>query len=197
VRVLRISFSGELAYELHTPSDHGLHLWETVLAAGGPFDIALYGTEAMTILRIEKGHVVGAELDGRTVASDFGFDALYRRKEGDFIGRRALEREGLAAGPHRKTLVGLVSLDGQRIPAGAQLVENPTAPRPVRMLGHVTSAACVSPHVGKPIALGLLERGAERKGDRLVASAPLKGQQVHVEVTDPVFVDPEGRRVRG
>ncbi|MCP5157182.1 MAG: sarcosine oxidase subunit alpha family protein [Ectothiorhodospiraceae bacterium] len=195
VRLLRITFSGELAYEVHVGADHGRLVWETLLEAGAAHGIAPYGTEAMGVLRIEKGHPAGPELDGNTTPRDLRLDRLLARKAEDFVGRRALERPGLVD-PSRPRLVGLVSEDGQRIGAGAQLVTNPAAPKPLRTLGHVTSA-CLSPTLGRPIALALLTDGDARRGELLCAAAPVAGLHTRVRVTDPVFVDPKGRRPRG
>ena len=194
VRILRMTFSGELAYEVHTPADHGVRVWEALLAAGVPWDVMPYGTEALGVLRIEKGHVVTGELDGRTVPSDFGFERL-ARPDSDFIGKRSLERPGLA-GEHRHRFVGLRSADGRRIPRGAQLVVNPARPRPVHMLGHVT-ATCYSPNLGQEIGLALLEDADRYEGEVLHACSPLAGENVPVEVTHPVFIDPAGERARG
>ncbi len=196
VRLFRLTFSGELAYEIHAPSDYALRVWEAVLDAGAPWGITPYGTEAMGVLRIEKGHVVAAELDGTTLAADFGFDALYRGKASDFIGRRSLDRPALDGSEPRRTLVGLISEDGRHIPRGAQLVSNPAKPKPLQMLGHVTST-CYSPTLGREIALALL-RDAQRHRDQvLYAASPLAGHNVPVRVTSPVFVDPDGTRFRG
>ncbi|MDX1513313.1 MAG: sarcosine oxidase subunit alpha family protein, partial [Gammaproteobacteria bacterium] len=137
VRIFRITFSGELAYEVHTPAGFGEFVWRALLESGREWDLTPYGTEALSVLRIEKGHVVAAELDGRTVPSDFGFDAMIR-KTTDFVGRRSLGRPGLQK-QSRHAFVGLVSENGRHIPRGAQIVWNPTAPKPLRMLGHVTS----------------------------------------------------------
>ncbi len=192
VRIIRMTFSGERAYEVHCPADYGIHVWEALLAAGESFEVMPYGTEALGVLRIEKGHVVPNELDGRTIPADFGFDRM--EKDEDFIGRRSLERfrEG---GRERKTFVGLVSENGKAIPRGGHLVWNPTAPRPVTMLGHVTSS-CYSPTLKRHIALALMDDG-DWKGRTLHAASPLTASFAPVRITDPVFIDPENRRPKG
>ena len=194
VRLLRMTFSGELAYEIHTPADYGVHVWEAVLEAGRGWDIMPYGTEALSVLRIEKGRVVAAELDGRTVPSDFGFDRIQRR-DSDFIGKRSLERSALAK-TERHEFVGLVSQNRRHIPRGAVLVANPARPKPVRLLGHVTST-CYSPNLEAEIALALLEDADAYRGETLYASSPLTAEHVPVKVTRPVFIDPKGDRARG
>ena len=190
VRIIRMTFSGERAYEVHCPADFGVHVWEALLAAGAPYDVMPYGTEALGVLRIEKGHVVPNELDGRTIPADFGFDRM--EKDEDFIGRRSLERFR-ASERKRKTFVGLVSENGKPVPRGGQLVWNPTAPRPVPMLGHVTSN-CYSPTLQRCIGLALMEDAQDWKGRVLYAASPLTASFVPVRVTDPVFIDPENRR---
>ncbi len=202
VRIIRMSFSGELSFELHCPADDCPMLWDALIKAGAEFDVQPYGTEALGVLRIEKGHVVASELDGRTIPADFGFDRM--QKDEDFIGRRSLERFGRPGGRKRKRLVGLVSRTDEAIPRGAQLVWNPTAPAPVSMLGHITST-CHSPVLDRSIALALIDDEAddlppgksEWKGEILYAASPLESRFVAVEVRDPVFVDPENRRSRG
>jgi sarcosine oxidase, subunit alpha len=194
VRLFRMTFSGELAYEVHTPSDYATQVWEALMAAGHAFEITPYGTEAMSVLRIEKGHVVGAELDGRTTPADFGFERM-QKKDRDFIGKRSLERPALAYGP-RKHIVGLTSEDGKKIPRGAQIVWNPTAPKPVEMLGHVSST-CFSPNLGTYIALALLDDAEAYYGKLLYASSPLTDSHVCVRVGPSVFIDPQGERARG
>ena len=193
VRIIRMTFSGERAFEVHCPADYGVHVWEALLAAGEPFDVMPYGTEALGVLRIEKGHVVPNELDGRTIPADFGFDRM--EKEEDFIGRRSLERfrEGERK---RKTFVGLVSENGKAVPRGGHLVWNPTAPRPMPMFGHVTSS-CYSPSLQRHIALALIEDAADWKGRVLCAASPLTASFVPVRITDPVFIDPENQRPKG
>ena len=193
VRIIRMTFSGEMAYEVHCPADHGVHVWEALLAAGEPFDVMPYGTEALGVLRIEKGHVVPNELDGRTIPADFGFDRM--EKDEDFIGRRSLERFR-ASECRRKTFVGLVSENGKGIPRGGHLVWNPTAPRPMPMYGHVTSN-CYSPTLERYIALALMDDGERWKGKSLYVASPLTASFVPVRITDNVFIDPENRRPRG
>ncbi|HEX6141735.1 MAG TPA: sarcosine oxidase subunit alpha family protein [Geminicoccaceae bacterium] len=195
VRLLRISFSGELAYEVHTPADFGLEVWERLVTAGEAEEIVAYGVEALGVLRIEKGHVAGGELDGRTTPADLGLGRMVSRTK-DFVGRHMLQRPALQD-PDRPRLVGLIPKD-RRSPVriGAQIVQDPAAPPPVPMLGHVTSTTW-SPALGHPIALALVRGGPGRRGEALHAASPLKGESVPVEVTDPVFFDPHGERLRG
>jgi len=194
-RVFRISFSGELAYEINVPADYGLATWKAVLAAGQHSGITSYGTEAMAVLRIEKGHVAGMELDGRTTPDDLGLGKMVAADK-DCIGKRSLSRPGLLA-VDRRQLVGLVSVDGQAaIPRGAQLVTDRDHPLPNPIIGHVSST-CYSPTLERPIALALLSRGRERYGERLYAMSPLANACIEVEVTHHVHYDPEGGRLRG
>ena len=194
-RVFRISFSGELSYEINVPADHGHAMWEHLIAAGQAFGIMPYGTEAMGVLRIEKGHAAGMELDGRTTPDDLGLGPLVSAAK-DCIGKRSLKRAALAA-TGRKQLIGLIPGDGKTaIPRGAQLVADDSAPVPNPILGHVT-ANCYSPTLGKPIALALLANGRALTGKSFHATSPLAGITVPVTVTSPVFVDPQGVRVRG
>jgi sarcosine oxidase subunit alpha len=194
-RIFRISFSGELAYEINVPADYGLATWEALLEAGNSYGITPYGTEAMAVLRIEKGHVAGMELDGRTTPADLGLERMVAADK-DCIGKRSLSRPALIAAD-RKQLVGLLSVDSRSlIPRGAQLVDNPRQESPMPILGHVTST-CYSPTLAKPIALALLKRGRERYAEKLYAMSPLTNECVEVEVTPHVFVDPEGARLRG
>ena len=192
VLVARLSFSGELAYEVYCGAHFGEAVWRKIMAAGEPFGIVAYGLEALGTLRIEKGHVAGPELDGRTTAEDLGLAGMTSRKK-DYIGSAMMDREGLVE-PRRLKLVGLVSRDGQPIRSGSHLVEaNGASPSP-RSLGHITSST-YSPALEKYIALGLLENGRDRIGQHLVASYPLKGHEVGVEVVASHFFDPEGSRM--
>ncbi|MGI9384454.1 MAG: glycine cleavage T C-terminal barrel domain-containing protein, partial [Methyloligellaceae bacterium] len=194
VRVFRISFSGELAYEVFVASGYGEAGWEAILEAGRDFGISPYGTEAMTVMRTEKGHVAGPELDGRTTASDLGHARMMSAKK-DYIGRRMTDRPGLQR-PDRLQLVGLRALSDGAVPRmGAHLVTDPAARGASVSEGHVTTSV-FSPTLGCGIGLGLLARGTERHGERLFAVFPLKDETVEVEVIDPVFVDAQGERAR-
>ncbi|MBL8704034.1 MAG: sarcosine oxidase subunit alpha, partial [Rhodospirillales bacterium] len=194
-RLFRISFSGELAYEVAVPSDYGIAAWEALLVAGKPLDVTTYGLEAMGVMRIEKGHVVGSELDGRTTAGDLGMERMLAKKK-DFIGKQLLQRPGLQD-PKRKRLVGLVPVDGRtRIRAGSQIIADPNHATPIPMLGHVTSA-CFSATLNHPIAMALVSGGPERKGETLYAAFPLRNEMVAVKVVDHVFYDPKGERLHG
>jgi len=194
-RIFRISFSGELSFEINVPADYGRAMWEKLMAAGAPFGISPYGTEAMGVLRIEKGHVAGMELDGRTTPDDLGLGQLVSTRK-DCIGKRSLKRPALAA-PGRKQLVGLLPADGKTpIPRGAQLVVDANAPLPNPIVGHVT-ATCYSPTLRRPIALALLRDGRALMGKSLHAVSPLAGKSVPVTVTGNVFFDPVGAHVRG
>ena len=188
VMTARLSFSGELAYEVYCGAHHGRAVWDALLEAGEADGIVPYGTEAMGTLRIEKGHVAGPELDGRTTVDDLGLARMASKKK-HFVGSVMRRREALTA-PDRLSLVGLRSLDGRPIRTGAHLVASTGSQ------GHVTSSTG-SPELGGEIALGLLANGPARHGERLTATYPLKGINVPVEVVAPVFVDPEGSRMHG
>ncbi|MEP6944030.1 MAG: glycine cleavage T C-terminal barrel domain-containing protein, partial [Betaproteobacteria bacterium] len=192
-RLFRMSYSGELAYEIHVAADRGLDMWESVVAAGAPFGLMPYGTEAMSTLRIEKGHVVvGAEADGRTTADDLGMGKLVNAKH--CIGKPLLARPALTA-PDRWQLVGLTTLEGNPMPRGAKIVADPEHAAPNPMLGHVTSW-CWSPNLGAWIALALLAGGRARHGETLWAVSPLANAKVRVRVGAPCFIDPDGERLR-
>jgi sarcosine oxidase subunit alpha len=188
VRVFRISFSGELAYEIATPWGYGLRVWEAVMQAGAAFGIEPYGMEALGLLRIEKGHVAGPELNGQTTAADLGLGRMLK-KRGDFIGRALAQRPGLTD-PDRPRLVGVKLAQGAELRAGAQLVEAGST----TSLGWITSVTR-SVELGCWIGLALLRGGTERT--RLNAAFPLKNETVVVDIVSPHFVDPENVRVRG
>ncbi|MEM7568107.1 MAG: glycine cleavage T C-terminal barrel domain-containing protein, partial [Pseudomonadota bacterium] len=187
VIVTRLSFSGELAYEVYCGSHHGLGVWEAIMAAGESDGIAAYGTEALGTLRIEKGHISGPELDGRTSVHDLGFAGFASKKKA-YIGSSMMHRDALTA-ETRKRLVGLRSASGAPIRPGSQLVGADGRPQ-----GHVTSTT-YSPELKAEIALALLDNGPERIGEALTAAYPLKDISVPVEVVDPLFVDPDGSRM--
>jgi sarcosine oxidase subunit alpha len=192
-RILRVSFTGERSYELHVPARYGLGLWEEILRVGAEWGLEPYGTEAMHVLRAEKGYIiVGQDTDGTVTAEDLGLGWMVRTDGSDFVGRRSLARADLRR-PDRRQLVGLLPEDPEaRLPEGAQLVEELTEP-PVRMVGWVTSSYR-SPVLGRTFALALVEAGRRRIGTTLLAA--LAAGPVPVRVTEPVFYDPEGSRLR-
>ena len=200
-RLARVSFSGELAIEVHVAGWHGLHLWEALLEAGEPLGITPYGTEAMHVLRAEKGFVmVGQDTDGTVTPDDLGMSWIVNLGKGDFVGRRSLRRADLVR-PDRKQLVGLLPDDGRApLREGAQLVaaEHAEAPAPVPMLGHVTSSY-ESATLGRSFALALLAGGRQRLGSTVYArsSTGSAAPAVPATVTRPVFYDPEGLRRDG
>jgi sarcosine oxidase subunit alpha len=194
-RLYRLSFSGELAYEIGVPARYGASLTEVLMHAGAPHGIAPYGTEALAVMRIEKGHVAGNELDGRTTARDLGLGRMVSRKK-DFIGRVLSDRPALVA-PDRMTLVGVKPVDrAQRLRAGAHLVPRRDAVDAAHDEGVVTSVA-FSPSLDHWIGLGLLARGPQRHGERVWAADPVRDGLVEVEVCAPCFIDPSGERLRG
>jgi sarcosine oxidase subunit alpha len=194
VLIARLSFSGERAYEVYSGADHAYAVWERLLEAGREFDCVPYGLEALGTLRIEKGHVTGAELDGRTSIHDVGLEKMFSTKK-DFVGK-ALALRAALTDPGRKQLVGLRSLDGQAVLGGAHLVAGEDPKNPGRSQGHVT-AMCYSPAVEAYIALALLDHGRTRHGEVLYAADPLRGRHGRVAVTDPCFFDRDGSRMHG
>ena len=195
-RVYRTSFCGERSYEINVPAGHGRAVWEALMDAGAPHGLVACGTDAMGVMRIEKGRfVAGCEADGRTTPGDLGLQRMISN-EGDFIGRRSLSRPGLT-GEDRPRMVGLVPVHAREpIPRGSMLVVEPRQVTPYPMEGFVASS-CFSPTVGCAIALALVSRGHLRKGQRLWAMSPLMRMSIEVEVVDPIFVDPAGDRLRG
>jgi sarcosine oxidase, subunit alpha len=195
-RLCRVSFHGELSYELHVAGWDGREMWEAVLGAGARFEIAPYGTEAMHVLRAEKGYIiVGQDTDGTVTPEDLGMGWIVNPAKGDFVGRRSLVRADVVR-PERKQLVGLLPEDPTRVvPEGAQIVATEDVPAPpVPMLGHVTSSYR-SPVLGRTFALAMLSAGRDRIGETLFASF---GDHVGaVTVTDPVLYDPGDERRDG
>jgi sarcosine oxidase subunit alpha len=192
-RLFRISFSGELAYELAVPARYGDAAIRAVMAAGEAFGVVPYGIESLSVMRIEKGHVGGNELNGTTTAADLGLGRMMSKKK-DFIGRVLAQRPGLSD-PDRPALVGMIPVEkSARLNAGAHLLTAGAAATLENDQGYVTSVA-FSPMLGHWIALGLLTRGRERLGERMRAHSPLRGGDVDVEIVESVFFDPEGVRL--
>jgi heterotetrameric sarcosine oxidase alpha subunit len=194
-RLFRISFSGELAYEFAVPASFGEAAVRAIMEAGAPFGVTPYGTESLGVMRVEKGHVAGSELNGTTTAADLGLGRMMSTKK-DFIGRVLASRPGLTD-PNRPTLVGLRPVDRtRRIRAGAHILAEGAEASLENDQGYITATA-FSPTLGHWIGLGLIARGSERQGERVRAHDPLRDRDVLVEVVSPVFVDPEGVRLRG
>jgi sarcosine oxidase subunit alpha len=191
-RVFRISFSGELAYEINVNANHGQHVWDACMGAGKKNDITPYGTEAMHVLRAEKGFViVGQDTDGSVTPQDLGMDWICAKHK-DFIGKRSLIREDTVR-TDRKQLVGLRTRDAATVlPEGAQLTDRPGAPLPIPMIGHVSSSY-YSVCLGHSIALALVKGSRERIGETVFA--PLAdGRVIEATLCSPVFYDSEGAR---
>ncbi len=193
-RLFRISFSGELAYELAVPAGYGEAVAEALMRAGTPQGLCAYGVEALNVLRIEKGHVTHAELDGRVTPDDAGLGRMMGAGKPDFIGKRLSTRFGLTAAD-RAQLVGLKALEvDKEMRAGAHLLKDGAKPSTINDQGWVSSA-CFSPTLGTPIALAFLKSGRERYGEKIVVWDQLRGVETFAEVCDPVFVDPENRKL--
>jgi len=193
-RLYRISFSGELAYEIGVAASYGESLARVLMQAGARYNIAAYGTEALSVMRIEKGHVAGNEMDGRTTARDLGLGRMMSAKK-DYIGRVLADRPALAD-PDRMCIVGLKPLDStKRLRAGAHLLPANAATVAERDQGVVTSAA-FSPSLGHWIGLALLQHGPERLGERIRAVDLVRDADIEVDVCAPCFVDQQGERLR-
>ncbi|MEX3931957.1 sarcosine oxidase subunit alpha family protein [Paraburkholderia phymatum] len=191
-RVMRISFSGELAYEVNVPANMGRAVWEALMAAGAEFNITPYGTETMHVLRAEKGYIiVGQDTDGSITPHDLGMGGLVAKSK-DFLGRRSLTRSDTAK-EGRKQFVGLLSDDPQFvIPEGSQIVAGPFQGDTAPMLGHVTSSY-YSPILKRSIALAVVKGGLNKMGQSV--TIPLSsGKQIAAKIASPVFYDTEGVR---
>ena len=191
-RIFRVSFSGELSYEINVPSDCGKDVWEKVFEAGMEFGITPYGTETMHVLRAEKGFIiVGQDTDGSMTPVDMGMSWIVSKNK-DCLGKRSLSRSDCIR-EDRKQFVGLLTEDPNKVlPEGAQLVELPTDARPTPMIGHVTSSY-FSASLGRSIALAVVKGGKSRMGAR-IHSILMTGESVPVSICNPIFYDREGER---
>ncbi|MFV0299917.1 MAG: sarcosine oxidase subunit alpha family protein [Paracoccus sp. (in: a-proteobacteria)] len=195
-RIHRISFSGELSFEIAAPAGRGLELWESLHEAGRDLGVTAYGTEAMHILRAEKGYImIGDESDGTVIPQDLGLGWAISKKKPDYIGKRAQARSHMTDG-NRWRLVGLESLDGRMIPDGAYAVDaGENANGQKKMQGRVTSTYH-SPTLGRPITMGLVRHGPERMGQVIDFPTP-SGEIIRARIVDSVFYDKEGGRLNG
>ena len=191
-RVFRVSFSGERCYEINVSAKYGCALWDAVMETGERFDITPYGTEAMHVLRAEKGYIiVGQDTDGSVTPHDLGMSWIVSKKK-DFIGKRSLYRREMVK-EHRKQLVGLSTIDPEFVlPEGAQLISEPSTQIPVGMIGHVTSSY-FSTTLKRSIALALVKGGAQLLGTTIFAHL-IGGQVIPVEIRSPIFFDPKNER---
>ena len=194
VRIIRLTFSGEMAFEVYTPTHHGRVVWEHLLESGKPCKLRAYGLEALGSLRIEKGHVVGSEMDGRTTLDDVGAGKMASQLKpfwGDALRRSEhLQRED------RPTLVGLEAVDAKEPPNNGAILFFSDDAIQGHGRGHITSTT-YSKSVGKAIALGLLQGGTSRVGQIVIAASPVHGRQYQLKVVEPCFLDTEGNRYRG
>ena len=192
-RLFRVSFTGELGFEINVPTAYGRAVWERLMAQGVQYDITPYGTEAMHVLRAEKGFIiVGQDTDGTITPFDAGLDWAVGKKKPDFVGKRSMARPDIVA-PGRKQLVGLLTDDPNVVlEEGAQIVADPNQPIPMTMIGHVTSSYW-SETLGRSIAMALVAGGHDRTGDTL--HIPMPGKTHSAKVTGTVFYDPEGARL--
>jgi sarcosine oxidase subunit alpha len=193
-RLYRISFSGELAFEIGIPARYGDSFVRHLMQAAAPLGIAAYGTEALNVMRIEKGHVAGNEIDGRTTAHDLNLGRMMSTKK-DYIGRVLAGRPALTD-PDRMMVVGFKPVDPtHRLRAGAHFVPLNAEISAANDQGAMTSVA-YSPSLRHWVGLGLLTRGATRIGERVRAVDPVRNSNIAVEVCAPCFIDPKGERLR-
>jgi sarcosine oxidase subunit alpha len=194
-RLFRMSFTGDRGFEVNVPADYGQAVWEALWAEGQKHGACAYGTEAMHVLRAEKGYIiVGQDTDGTVTPADAGLDWAIGKKKTDFVGIRGLTRPDLVAAG-RKQLVGLKTKDPKTVlEEGAQIVGNPKQPIPMKMIGHVTSSYW-SENCGRSIAIGLVVDGRSRLGETLFV--PMPDGVIEVEICSPVFFDEKGGRLNG
>jgi sarcosine oxidase subunit alpha len=192
-RLFRVSFTGELGFEVNVPSAYGRGVWEAIMAAGAEHDIIPYGTETMHILRAEKGYIiVGQDTDGTVTPYDAGLDWAVGKKKPDFVGKRSLARPDIVA-DGRKQLVGLLTEDpGEVLEEGAQIVFDPNQSIPMKMVGHVTSSYW-SEALGRSIAMAVIAGGKQRMGETV--HVPMPGKTIRAVIGGTVFYDPEGARL--
>jgi sarcosine oxidase subunit alpha len=195
MRLFRVSFTGELGFEINVPSGHGRAVWEAIWAEGRKHEAVAYGTETMHVLRAEKGFIiVGQDTDGTLTPDDAGMAWAVGKKKLDFVGKRSLARPEMARAD-RKQFVGLLTNDPTVVlEEGAQIVADPGAAVPMPMLGHVTSSYW-SATLGRSIALAVVKGGRARMGETLYV--PMPGGTIRVTVTDTTFYDPKGARLDG
>jgi methylglutamate dehydrogenase subunit C len=192
VRLMRLSFSGELAYEVHCPANYAISLWQHILRTAEPLGIRPYGLEALASLRIEKGHVAGLELDHRNSLDDLGLGKMASTQK-DYVGRALRFREELQA-LERWSLVGLEVLEPEKTLRGGSILFAATDEIKGHGRGYITSVTW-STELNKFIALGLYHGGLKHEGEDIIAAFSLKNEQVKVKIVSPHFIDKEGVRL--
>lgn len=194
-RLFRISFTGELGFEINVPADYGRAVWEAVWSRAEPLGACVYGTEAMHVLRAEKGYIiVGQDTDGTVTPHDAGLSWAISKAKPDYVGKRGLLRSDLVK-DGRRQLIGLKTRDPKKVlQEGAQIVADPNQPIPMKMLGFITSSYW-SGTLGQSIAMALVEGGFDRMGETLYV--PMEDEVIEVEVTGTVFYDPKGEKLDG
>jgi sarcosine oxidase subunit alpha len=195
VLLFRVSFTGELGFEVNVPADYGRAVWEAIWAAGEAHGMVAYGTETMHVLRAEKGYIiVGQDTDGTVTPDDAGLSWAVGKNKPDFVGRRSIQRQAMQVAD-RKQFIGLRTADPKVVlEEGAQVVETPGQMPPMRLIGHVTSSY-YSSVLGHSIALAMVAGGRARMGQTLYV--PMPGGDIPVSVVAPVFYDPKGVRLNG
>ncbi|MER9952411.1 sarcosine oxidase subunit alpha family protein [Mesorhizobium sp. M0047] len=194
LRILRLSYSGERAYEIYVGATAGERLWSRLLEAGRPFDLKPYGVEALGALRVEKGHVAGPEIDGRTTLDDLGLGRIVGKRSG-FVGDVLRRRPALLA-PDRQRLVGLECIEGGKRLRGGAILFLPGEKAHGHGRGRVTSVT-FSPERGHYVGLALLAGDVATEGSEVVAVYPMKAETVRARIVSPVFLDPQGERLHG
>jgi sarcosine oxidase subunit alpha len=191
--LFRVSFTGELGFEVNVPADFGLAVWEAIHRAGQEFGITEYGTEAMHVLRAEKGYIiVGQDTDGTVTPDDAGLTWAIGKSKDDFVGKRSLMRPAMES-PDRKQLVGLATVDPNIVlDEGSQVAQAAGSRPPFRAIGHVTSSYR-SASLNRSVALGLISGGRARTGQTLYVAMP--DGDIPVQVVSPVFYDAKGERL--
>ena len=193
IRIFSISFTGELSYEINIPSRYGLYLWELLIEKGKEFEIKPFGVESMSTMRLEKGHfIIGQDTDGTVSPHDLGLEWLVKQDKEQFLGKRALQLAEMTRND-RNQLVGLISENNNKIlQEGGQILREKSSKRPLEVEGLVTSS-CISPTLGKSIALGVLKNGHKRIGEKLHVYS--LGHFYNAEICEPHFYDVESKNV--
>jgi len=192
---MKVSFTGEAGFEINVPADYGQKVWDAIWERGAPMGLTPYGTEAMHVMRAEKGFIiVGQDTDGTVTPYDAGVGWAVGKKKTDFVGIKGLKRPDLVS-EGRRQLVGLKTLDEKVVlEEGAQVVDDPNHPIPMPMIGFVTSSYW-SETLGSSIAMALVENGQSRMGETV--HIPMPDEIIKAEICSPIFYDPDGDKLNG